>query len=136
MKVKLSDIIDAIDFTDRNSEYFLDKETGEIVYINLMVMTCSECDEAYDRLDEHGFYRLPTSFDINDYGLMEEFTAGLPERPRAMPSSAIRGRGAFSRFKDGVRRLGLEQAWCDFQDDAHRRVAIRWCEENGIEYEE
>ena len=135
MKVNLDEIISAIEFTDRESEYFLDKETGEIVLINLMIMSSEECDEAYDRLDEHGFYRLPTSFDINDYGLMEEFIAGLPERPAEILSSAIRGRGAFSRFKDGVRKLGLEQAWYDFQDNAHKHVAIRWCEENDIEYE-
>jgi len=67
---------------------------------------------------------------------MEAFISGLPKRPAELLSSAIRGRGAFSRFKDGVRRLGLEQAWYDFQDDAHKRMAIRWCQENGIEYED
>ena len=30
MKVKLSDIIDAIEMTDQYSEYFLDKETGKV----------------------------------------------------------------------------------------------------------
>ena len=29
MKVKLSDIIGAIEMTDQDSDYFLDKETGE-----------------------------------------------------------------------------------------------------------
>ena len=57
MKVKLQDIIDAMDMTDRYTENFLDAETGEIVYINDMVMGQKEKDEIYDRLDEHGFYR-------------------------------------------------------------------------------
>ena len=30
MKVKLADIIDAIEMMDQYTEYFLDKETGEI----------------------------------------------------------------------------------------------------------
>ena len=32
MKVKLSDIIGAIEMTDQDSDYFLDKETGEIIW--------------------------------------------------------------------------------------------------------
>jgi hypothetical protein len=67
MKVKLSDIIDAIDFTDQYTEYFLDKETGEVLMVNDMVMSTSEKEEIYDQLDEHGFYRLPAQRDIDDY---------------------------------------------------------------------
>ena len=52
MKVKLSDIIDAIDFTDQYTEYFLDKETGEVLMVNDMVMSTSEKEEIYDQLDE------------------------------------------------------------------------------------
>ena len=79
MKVKLVDIIDAIDMMDQSSEYFLDKETGEIEWISDMTMSRDEQDEIYDRLDEHGFYRLPTSFELRDYDIMEEFIEGLPE---------------------------------------------------------
>ena len=67
MKVKLTDIIDAVDFTDQYTEYFLDRETGEVVMINDMVMSNSEKEEIYDALDEHGFYRLPDQRDIDDY---------------------------------------------------------------------
>ena len=67
MKVKLSDIIDAIEMTDQYSEYFLDKETGKVEWVSDMAMTQEEQEEVYDRLDEHGFYRLPTSFDFHDY---------------------------------------------------------------------
>lgn len=135
MKVKLEDIIDAIETTDRYTEAFIDRETGEFVYISDMAMTRSEIEEASDRLDEHGFYRLPTSFEINDYGIMEDFIAGLPPHPQEILENAIRGKGAFRRFKDSVRRIGLEQAWYDFQEDTYKRQAIRWCEEEGIEYE-
>ena len=76
MKVKLSDIIDAIEMTDQYSEYFLDKETGKVEWVSDMAMTQKEQEEVYDRLDEHGFYRLPTSFDIHDYDIMEE--SGVP----------------------------------------------------------
>ena len=69
MKVKLSDIIGAIEMMDQYSECFLDKETGEIEWVSDMTMTQ---EEIYDRLDEYGFYRLPTSFDIRDYDIMSK----------------------------------------------------------------
>ena len=73
MKVKLSDILEAFELNDRYSKYFLDQETGEVVQVNDMMMTQDERDEIYDRLDEHGFYRLPTSHDLREYDVMESF---------------------------------------------------------------
>ena len=60
MKVKLDDILEAFELNDRYSEYFLDEETGEVVQVNDMMMTQDEKAEIYDRLDEHGFLRLPS----------------------------------------------------------------------------
>ena len=136
MKVKLSDIIDAIEMTDQYSEYFLDKETGQIEYVSDMAMTQEEQEEVYDRLDEHGFYRLPTSFDIRDYDIMEDFIDTLSGSNHDRLASAIQGKGAFRRFKDAVIRLGIDKQWYDFQADAYKRKAARWCEDNDIEYEE
>ena len=45
MKVKLSDIIGAIEMTDQDSDYFLDKETGEILWSNSEVMENEELEE-------------------------------------------------------------------------------------------
>ena len=112
-----------------------DKETGEIEWISDMAMTQKEQEEIYGRLDEHGFYRLPTSFDIRDYDIMEDFVDMLSGAAHDRLSSAIQGRGAFRRFKDAVIKMGIDQEWYDFQADAYKRKAIRWCEDNEIEYE-
>jgi hypothetical protein len=135
MKVKLSDIIDAMDVTDSYTENFLDAQTGKIEFINDMVMGQEEKEEIYDRLDEHGFYRLPTSFDIRDYDIMEDFIAGMPEGVQGRMYDAIQGRGAFRRFKDMINAMGIEKSWYDFHDDVYRQKAAQWCEENDIEYE-
>lgn len=136
MKVKLTDIIDAIEMTDQYSEYFLDKETGKVEWVSDMAMTQEEQEEVYDRLDEHGFYRLPTSFDIRDYDIMEDFIDTLSGSNHDRLASAIQGKGAFRRFKDNVIRLGIDKQWYDFQANAYKRKAARWCEDNDIEYEE
>ena len=135
MKVKLSAIVDAIEMMDQYSEYFLDKETGEMEWVSDMSMTQAEQEEVYDRLDEHGFYRLPTSFDIRDYDIMEDFVDTLSGSARDRLANAIQGKGVFRRFKDTVIRLGMDQDWYDFQSDAYKRKAARWCEDNDIEYE-
>ena len=114
----------------------MDKETGKVEWVSDMAMTQEEQEEVYDRLDEHGFYRLPTSFDIHDYDIMEEFVYTLSGSARDKLASAIQGKGAFRRFKDTVIRLGIDQEWYDFQSAEYKRKAARWCEDNGIEYEE
>ena len=136
MKVKLSDVFDAIEMTDELTEYFLDMETGEIVWTNEMAMNREEMAEVHDKLDEHGFRRLPTQYDINEYGIMEDFIQTLSGRAYSKLDDAISGRGAFRRFKGGIRELGLEQNWYAYLADAYRRIAIEWCEDNDIEYEE
>lgn len=135
MKVKLEDIIEAIEFTDDDVEYFLDQETGEVVMISEMAMDDKEREAACEALDEHGFYRLPTRWELRDYDTMEGFVDSLSGHAQERLSNAISGRGAFRRFKDEVQRLGLEAQWYAWHDDAYRRKAIEWCEENGIEYE-
>lgn len=135
MKVKLSEIITAIEMTDQGSEYFLDKETGELIWISDFAMTSEEQEEAYDALDEHGFYRLPTSFDIHKYSVMKDFVYSLPESKRDRLARAISDRGAFRRFKDGIRQMGIEEQWYDYQTNAYKRMAIEWCKDNNIEYE-
>lgn len=47
---------------------------------------------------------------------------------------AIKGKCAFRRFKEGIHRFGIADAWYKYRDDALRTIAIDWCEENDIEY--
>ena len=136
MKVKLGDILEAFELSDRFSEYFLDQETGEVVQVNDMMMTSEEKDEICDRLDEHGFYRLPTSFDIRDYDIMDDFVSQQNDSRKKKLLTAISGRGAFGNFKREIRTMGLEQKWYDFQADAYKQKAIAWCEEHDLEWEE
>jgi hypothetical protein len=98
------------------------------VVLTIIYYACIGCDE-------YGFFRLPTQEDLRDYDIMEAFVDTLSGAAQECLAIAISGRGAFRRFKDEVRRLGLEAQWYAWHDDAYRRKAIEWCEENGIEYE-
>ena len=133
MNVNLSDIIEAIEFTDDMTHSFLDKVTGKIVTVNEFGMTSKEQEAVYDMLDEHGFYRLPDQYELNGYNTMEEFIETLPSPTRDRLEIAISGHGAFRRFKDEIRRLGVEKAWYQYEADDNKRKAIEWCKDNGIE---
>ena len=136
MKVKLSDIISALESADQFSDYYLDRETGEIEMVNDMFTSEEEKAEIRSRLDHHGFYRLPKVGDIDSYGLMVEFIETRSGQTRERLAAAIKGKGAFSRFKDALFSLGIRQEWYDFKADLYRRTALQWCEEKGIAYEE
>ena len=68
---------------------------------------------------------------------MEGFIYELPEgRNQEILEQAIRGKGAFHRFKDRLYDLGLEQKWYKYRDDSYERIARDWCERFRIEIEE
>ena len=136
MKVKLADVSNALERTDDFSEFSLDMQTGEIVWTNEMAMDREEMAEICDKLEEHGFRRLPSQYDINRYEIMDDFIQTLSGTAYSKLDHAIRGRGAFRRFKGGIRELGLEQNWYAYLAEAYRRIAIEWCEDNDIEFEE
>ena len=81
------------------------------------------------------FLRFPTQYEIHEYRIMEDFIASLPvgaiQRELA---EAIRGKGAFRRFKATIRFYGIEQQWYGFLADAYKVIAIQWCKDNQLEY--
>ena len=69
--------------------------------------------------------------------MMEAFIDRLsPGKTQEELAYAIRGKGAFRRFKQSVRYHGLEQRWHNYLAEAYRELAIRWCAEEGLEYTE
>lgn len=134
MQVKLSDIIEAIDFTDDGMTYYYNKKTGEVeLVVDGMADDDAVADEIEDNFDQ--YLRLPSHYEINDYQKMVEFIAGLPAGKEAQRlTRAINGRGAFRRFRDELEQLELTQAWYDFKDAANRQQAIAWCRENQVNF--
>jgi superfamily II DNA or RNA helicase len=47
-------------------------------------------------------------------------------------TDAIRGRGAFRRFKSEIYYLGVEQKWFEYRDCEYDRISREWCQEHGI----
>ncbi len=140
MKIKLEQVIEAIETANEAFTYFYDTQTGETVYLQDEMIT-GERDEALEELIENSprgrFLRFPTKYDIHEYSIVENFVYSLPAgAARQELVSAICGRGAFRRFKNGIRYHRVEQEWYDYRDQTYREIAIRWCRDEGLEYAE
>lgn len=136
MKVKLNDVIEALSFVNDETQYFYSVKTEEVLMVwDGMVNGETDPDLIEDIEESFDEYiALPGKYEIDEYSMMEEFIDSLPEgRKQDELYDAIRGRGAFRRFKDEVNELGLEKKWYKYRDDAYEELAIEWCEENGIE---
>ena len=138
MKIKLQTVIDAIEQASDAYTMLYDTKTNETVYLPDAWVT-GETDEALAALVENEpkrFLHFPTKYDIHEYSIMGSFVDYLsPGRMKNELGAAIRGRGAFRRFKQTIRFHGIEQLWYDYQADAYRELAERWCRDNDVEYE-
>ena len=141
--VSLHLIRDAIETASDEWIQYLDIETMEIVRLPEYPFA-GEYDEEEqalaDLIEEKWqirFFRLPSKLDIHEYSIMEKFIWSLPEgKMQDSLENAIRGKGAFRRFKDGIYRFGIEQQWYDFQENKYRTLAIEWCENHNFAYHE
>ncbi|MDR2870870.1 MAG: UPF0158 family protein [Deferribacteraceae bacterium] len=109
-------------------------ETGE--FINILDPDFID-EEDYDQDKElEGCISCPEQFDLHEYSIMEDFIESRT-KPREIEllSVAIRGKGAFRRFKDVLYQLEIEKEWFAYQHEAFKEIAKRWCEENKLEYE-
>ncbi|MGM0411613.1 MAG: UPF0158 family protein [Bacillota bacterium] len=150
-KVNLEDVLEAIEIRTRESNYFYNKNTGEIHYI-----TDDELREAEDDIDigeypewqqesiktaieilsTDDYIKLPDDYEIDDYEIMEDFCYSLEDKKlRNEMINAIDGKGAFRRFKDKIYENELADEWYKYQDKCFKEIAIDWCERHDIEYE-
>ena len=152
IRVKLDDIIEGLEFQSDESSWFLNKKTGEVILMTDYVMQAAEDDELLDDmedwerdlvaiageiLEESGQYiPLPTKFDIDDYSIMEKFCMSLDNQKISdILCDLISGSGAFQRFKNAIYKYGVEDEWYKYRDNAIKEIAIEWCREHDIEFE-
>lgn len=146
----IEDVVDAMDMANDLVTHFLDLRSGEVIPVTEEAMLAAEAEEEgaeLSGLDEESldlirtiqrgesddFVELPTRREVNEYRMIEQFIERqTDENVFKELSRVIRGKGAFRRFKDAVRRLGLEDAWYEYREVRFIEIAEAWCEEHGI----
>jgi len=153
IRVKLDDIIEGLEFQSDERHSFLDKRTSEVVSISDEEMQAAEDDEpiedfpdwqqdlvriAKEIVDETGNYiDLPSKFDIDDYSIMENFCLSIDDSEMCeVFGRLIKGRGAFQRFKDAINEYDIADDWHKYRDNELKQIAIEWCQEHGIEFDD
>ena len=129
MKVKLEDIIEAMEFANMETEYYYDTQNEKVLML---------FDEMVDGEDNQELFEdyipLPGQYDINEYRIMEEFIYELPAgKNQDVLARTLQGRGAFRRFKDKLYDLNLEKHWYQYRDEAYEKIARQWCEKYKID---
>lgn len=135
------------------SRTFLNLKTGEIISITSDDLRAAEDEEPYDHLPDwqqenrnvaidvcenfEKYKELPTKYEVNEYEIMEDFCLTLNnQRKRDNLLNAIKGKGAFRRFKDKIIDFDIEEQWYSFRDERLKEIAIEWCQDNNVNYVE
>ena len=150
--VKLSIIVDALNSQfDENTSY-LDKNTGDVIVISDEEFRAADEGKPLDDYPEwqrpsieiakkiidndiSSLIELPSKFEIDEYRMMEKFILSLQDDTISEKLYlAIKGSGAFRRFKATIDQFGLTKEWYNHRDAAYKELAIEWCSENNINY--
>lgn len=149
---KLKDLVGALEIQPEESTTYYDCKTGETVWVSDEEMGAVEDGEPLDDMadwqkesfevareiaeDTEGrFIPLPSQFDIHEYRIMEDFCYSVEDEAASdCLLYAIKGKGAFRRFKDTLHELGIAEQWYAYRDETLKEVAKEWCEAHGIPY--
>lgn len=150
VQVKLKDIIAGLEFQADEWFSYLNTATGEVVSVTTEELRAAEEDApledfpewqhdairiARDIVETEHYLPLPDRFAINEYHIMERFCLSVDDNDlRDDLCDAIRGRGAFRRFKDRIQAYEIAEAWYRYRDAALREIAVAWCEAHDIPY--
>lgn len=154
--VKLMDLTDALEMMPEEMGAWLDLQTGLVVMVEDKVIRAIEeaegdsipaglVDWQKDELSvargicagDKRYLSLPDKFDFHEYRHIERFIGTIGDAGIANQLwFAIKGKGAFRRFKDTALRLGLIDDWYRLRDEAMNRFMLDWAETNGIQVDQ
>lgn len=148
--VSLRAVVAEMDLPNDDWTAYLNRRTGELVTVTDEEASAVEDetgtegsgdweDEQLQKVREvlasDEYLQLPTKFDIDEYRIMEHFCLQVEDSAaRDDLVRAIKGSGAFGRFKATAQRHGLIDPWYAWRDRAFDEIAVAWLEENGIGY--
>jgi len=135
LNINLDELCEAMENSSYEHEYFLDLETGEILFIS-DYMDDEGSRELKDRVEEdfERYELIPKAESYEGYQDMVDFIATIDnERLAELLEVAINGKGAFRRFKDVLLDYPEErERWFKFKDERMEERALEWLDDIGI----
>ena len=88
----------------------------------------------YEYIDDHPDRFIVVNIDYNGYDTMVKFINTIDDdKLYHRLSDAIRGKGAFRRFRYVVEEAGLLQDWYDFKNADEKNAIREWCKQKRYE---
>ena len=152
MKVKLSEILEAMEFVNSENATYLNIKNGEVVLLSYSDMPAAENDSDIEDFpdwqleniaiakeilagESKDYIALPDDFDIDEYDMMQHFINRISDDSIAQTLAiSIKGSGAFRRFREHLCQFGIQEEWFTYRNNEYKQLAIQWCLENNVEY--
>ena len=151
---KLSDLLDALEFDSPDYTTRYDREGGRLVMVEESVLRAVEdgdeeelaavpewqkeqVEVARAMVADSGerFIDPPDKVEFHEYRQMERFIGSLDDATAVEQLwRAIKGKGAFRYFKDTLHRLGLQDQWYRYREEAMKEFLIDWAKDNQVPY--
>ena len=149
--VSLQSVVHEMDIIGDEVTAYINKKTGELYTVSEeeanFIEAGSEDDEfmpewqkeifpkVREVLESDDFIVMPDQFEIHEYSIMEHFCLSLSDEGlQAELLDAIRGSGAFRRFKDAIHRKEIQDDWYRFRSEAFKSIAIDFLDSEGIDF--
>jgi hypothetical protein len=145
--VPLKDVIAAIEPLADEWHAYISRDTGEIIGFSdeeammaehegaeVPAWFVEQAPKVREALSSEAFVELPGKFGFHEYSVMESFALALPGRVSERLLQAMRGRGAFRRFKQVIAQQNVEQQWFAYRDLALKELAIEFLQDEGIPF--
>lgn len=132
LRIDLDELCEAMDNGSYENEYYLDLKTGEILFLSEymddeeMKILRREIDNAPDRYE-----LIPKADSREGYEDMCGFIGSVEDEHLAeLLKVAIKGKGAFRRFKDVLLGYpGERERWFKFKGERVRERAVGWLDD-------
>lgn len=150
--VKLSELIETLEFDSDERVTKIDLKKGCVVTVDRSIVSAIEEDDdallddlpdwqkpeleiARAIVEDSGerFVGAPDKFDFHEYRQMERFIGTVEDSAAAEQLwRAIKGKGAFRYFKDTANRLGILKQWYEYRDKSMKEFVQDWAEAHQI----
>lgn len=133
MEIKYSDIEDAFMFTSSGQPYeysaYISLETGKTYYQS----DYGDFEELPEDIDDPKYISIPhkTELDLGKRLVLNFAYEFLADNSKDV-EIIFRSKGAYSRFKGLLDRLGKLELWYNYENNALQKAILKWCKENNI----
>lgn len=156
-KVELQKIVYELQMRFMDATVYYNRITGEILIVNDDDFKMIEDDDFETNIEQYpkwqkehlkevynlmyedidNYISLPNSFNIRESNIMEDFIKTIKnEKKRQQLENCMWQKGMYRKFKDKLAQIELEEQYYKFYDEKLKEIAIEWCKENDLEYEE